>query len=151
MSEAVVRAERELLAYVTALQDVLQMAAEDAAPHSLWEGDDDAAQEDEMPDTLVQRVERETALERHRVNDIVRRRLAPQYAALCAAVVQLGGGQDGAGNVVDVPVETLDRDIAAAAAESAELGRRMVELYDEAAEMATRIEMEVMNTSVPSL
>ncbi|KPA79473.1 hypothetical protein ABB37_05306 [Leptomonas pyrrhocoris] len=157
MSEAVARAERELYAYITALQDVLRMTTEDAIPESLWEGDTAAfggssseAQE-EMPDTLLQRVERETELERHRINDLVRRRLVPQHAALCAAIVQLGGGQDAAGNVVDVPVDTLDREIAATAAESAALGKRMVELYDEAAVVATRIEAEVMGTAVPSL
>jgi hypothetical protein len=158
MSEAVAHAERELYAYVAALQDVLRTAVEDAIPQSLWEGDTNHStthgvvpEEEEMPDTLQQQVERETAQERHRVNDLVRRRLAPQHTALCAALVQLGGGRDAAGNVVDVPVDTLDRDIAAAAAESAELGRRIVELYDEATEVATLIEAEVMRTFVPSL
>lgn len=156
MSEAVVRAERELLAYITALQDVLRMAAEDAVPESLWDGDnlnaDDGSGDTlQMPDTLQQRVERETAQEKHRVHELLRRRVAPQHATLCAALVQLGGGQDAAGNVMDVPVDVLDGEIAAAAAESAELGRRMVELYDEATEMAARIEAEVLSATIPSL
>ncbi|KPI87319.1 hypothetical protein ABL78_3602 [Leptomonas seymouri] len=157
MSEAVARAEQELHSYITALRDVLRATTEDAIPESLWEdettayGGSRSEAPEEMPDTLLQRVERETALERHRINDLVRRRIAPQHAALCAAIVKLGGGQDAAGNVVDMPIDTLDREIAAAAAESAELGKRMVELYDEAAEMATRIETAVMSTSVPPL
>ncbi|KAG5476929.1 hypothetical protein LSCM1_05262 [Leishmania martiniquensis] len=161
MSEAVVRAERELYAYVMALQSALQAATEDAMPQSIWDGareDDGAlagtATDDKyhsgVPDTLIQQVERETALERRRIHELVRRQLAPQRASLRAAIVQLGGGQDPSGNVIDVPVTVLDQEIAAAATESAELGRRMVELYDEAALLATRIEAEVMSKSVPS-
>lgn len=155
MSEAVVRAERELFAYVAALQDALRIAAEDALPQSLWDGPGDASANgdapEDVPDTLLQRVERETAHERHRTHDLVRRRIAPAHAALCATITQLGGGTDASGNVVDVPVEILDREIAAAAAESAELGRRMVDLYDETAEVATRIENVLLSTKVPSL
>ncbi|CAG9575074.1 conserved hypothetical protein [Leishmania major strain Friedlin] len=162
MSEAVVRAERELYAYVVALQNVLHAATEDAMPQSLWDGarEKDGELSDpvadgnphsEMPDTLIQQVERETALERRRIHELVRRQLAPQRAALRAAIVQLGGGQDASGNIIDVPVALLDQEIAAAATESAELGRRMVELYDEAALLATRIEAEVMGKSVPPL
>ncbi|KAG5477190.1 hypothetical protein LSCM4_04407 [Leishmania orientalis] len=161
MSEAVVRAERELYAYVVALQRALQAAAEDAMPQSVWDGAreeagvltdtaDDENHHSGVPDTLIQQVERETAFERRRIHELVRRQLAPQRAALRAAIVQLGGGQDASGHVIDVAVAVLDREIAAAAAESAELGRRMVELYDEAALLATRIEAELMSKSVPS-
>ncbi|GET89153.1 hypothetical protein, conserved [Leishmania tarentolae] len=162
MSEAVVRAERELCAYVVALQSVLQAATEDAMPQSLWDGprekDSDAGDlaadgspHGKMPDTLIQQVERETALERRRIHELVRRRLEPQRAALRAAIVQLGGGQDASGNIIDVPVAVLDQEIETVATESAALGRRMVELYDEVALLATRIEAEVMSKSVPPL
>ncbi|KAG5502793.1 hypothetical protein JKF63_04561 [Porcisia hertigi] len=162
MTEAVVRAERELYAYVVALQSTLLATAEDAMPQSLWDnpgeedgmlGDNapDSSKYSRAPDTLIQQTERETALERRRVHELVRRQLLPQRAALRAAIVQLGGGQDASGNIIDVPVALLDQEIAAAAAESAELGRRMVELYDEAALLATKIEAEVMTKSVPSL
>ncbi|XQJ27529.1 hypothetical protein NXY56_003529 [Leishmania guyanensis] len=162
MSEAVVRAERELYAYVVALQNALQVAAEDAMPQSLWDGTGeedgvlgntvaDESHQGGIPDTLIQQVERETALERRRIQELLHRQLAPQRAALCASIVQLGGGQDASGNIIDVPVAVLDQEIAAAATESAELGRRMVELYDEAAWLAARIEAEVMGKSVPSL
>lgn len=165
MSEAVVRAERELCGYVAALQAVLLATSEDAMPQSLWDGGSDAEPDTsltvastspsstprDMPDTLVQQVERETALERRRIRDLVSRQLAPQYAALRAALVQLGGGQDATGTVIDVPVAVLDAEIAAAAAESAELGRRMVELYDDATQLAAVIEEEVMRKQVPPL
>ncbi|KAK7200391.1 hypothetical protein NESM_000093200 [Novymonas esmeraldas] len=149
MSEAVVRAERELYAYVLALQSVLLASTEDAMPQSLWGGADSGG--GGVPDTLLQQVECETAQERQRIHRLVRQQLAPQLASLRVAIVQLGGGQDAAGGVVDVPVATLDQEIAAAAAESAALGRRMVELYDEAALLAARIEAEMMDTAVPSL
>lgn len=155
MSEAVARAEYELASYVGVLQSVLAGAAEDSIPHSFWEVGGSQADTEmpnhETPDTLLQRVEWETAIETQRINGLVDSTVAPQLRSLRAAVVQLGGGVDANGQVLDLPVEVLEKEVAVLAARSAELGKRMVELYDEAAALAATLEAEVMEKKIPTL
>lgn len=159
MSELVVEAEQRLAAVLEAMRDVLQSSIEDALPRSQLhpeeeeqeDGDPDGGTaHSDIPDSLQQRLEWEAAVEAKRVRGLSAE-LQHRVDLLKGAIVQLGGGVDPEGRVIDVPVEVLDKEIEQLSVESARLGGLMVQHYDESRRIAAALEEEIMEQSIPSL
>ncbi|EPY36739.1 hypothetical protein STCU_00431 [Strigomonas culicis] len=151
MSEKVAHAEAQLMLVVAAMREAAQAAVEDALPCSMLDADPsrDAPAMD-MPDTLRQRLEWETAVERPRVAQhgaVVQQRLQ----ALRQAIDVLGGGVLADGTVVDLPVADLDREIEMLSGESARLGTVMVQRYEAVETLMATLEAEVRAAQMPSL
>ncbi|CCW70882.1 unnamed protein product [Phytomonas sp. Hart1] len=146
MTAPIVVAEQLLALCVERMRDGLQVTLEDALPESeLGLGAPTA----DIPDTLRQRLEWEQGVEQRRVGAIAAA-VQQSFQQLKAAVVELGGGVNMGGEIVDVPVAELDRLISQVSSESGRLGKRMVECYGEAEQLATGIEEEILNIKVPS-
>lgn len=143
MSDPVVEAEEALQACLVAMRDSLEATLSGALPQTHYDGD-------EMPDTLRQRLVWEQEQEYRRLHphaSLVRERVAQ----LKQRIAVLGGGVDGRGQPVEVPVEVLDRDIELLAAQSAQLGAEMVALYDRAERLAVDLGTALERQQVPSI
>lgn len=155
MTELIANAEHKLTLCLEGMRATLQATLEDALPKSTLppnNGDDMSAQSiaDDIPDTLLQRQEWEHDVERRRVQGLVED-LQQRFHWLRVAIMQLGGGVDPQGQLLDVPVGVLDAQIAQLSAESSRLGAVMVDRYAEAQELAETLEEEILSVEVPAL
>ncbi|CCW63426.1 unnamed protein product [Phytomonas sp. EM1] len=160
MTASIAVAEQLLAVCVEKMRDALQATLEDALPESelgasapsntgdlvAWGG----AHANDIPDTLKQRLEWEQGVEQQRVGSIAAA-VQHSFQQLKAAVVELGGGVNASGEVIDVLVAELDYSIERISSERSRLGKLMVEYYGEAERLAAAIEEEILSIKVPSL
>lgn len=104
---------------------------------------------DQMPDTLVQRLEWEQEVEERRLSPLIIL-LKRQMGQLKTAIAALGGGIDGQGRVVDVPVSVLDQDIELLSKENVRLGDLFLAKYDKAEALVRKMEEKIMTAGIPS-
>lgn len=102
-----------------------------------------------IPDTLLQRLEWEHDAEQRHLSPLISG-LHQRIHHLKGAIAALGGGIDGQGRVVDVPLAVLDQDIDLLSKENVRLGDILLAKYSEAEMIAGKIEEEIMTAAIPN-
>lgn len=96
-----------------------------------------------VPETLLQRLESENASEQERLKPYIRE-VQQRMRQLKQVLVSLGGGANAAGQIIDVPVAVLDRDVELLSTENSRLGELLLQRYAEAEALAQRVEQRIL-------
>ncbi|CAD2217192.1 hypothetical protein AGDE_08049 [Angomonas deanei] len=149
MSQKIHEAELALQACVTAMRSALQCAVEDALPRSVLDGETEE-EDGNIPDTLQQRREEELRVESKRIR-VLSDSVLKSFDDLRRSVIVLGGGMDGEGRIVDVPIPLLDREIEMLSIECNKHGAEMLKLYSEAEAIEARLVGEMNAIEIPPM